>query len=193
MAYIDKPHANAQLLNQRVELACGRAFLTGFSSPQVTIPDAKIYTFPGMHRHCVSMIYAYPFYREIIQKMIDECEHKKINTEKEALKLLNKCLVESDAPATFFDVHAICKSLKISAPKFDTIIEAIEDEGYVERKINPQNRRKYMLSTTHKANKLIPKFRQISRDWEHEVGITDGDDEFKKRLKEIAIRGMEIV
>lgn len=71
MAYIDKPHANAQLLNQRVELACGRAFLTGFSSPQVTIPDAKIYTFPGMHRHCVSMIYAYPFYREIIQKMID--------------------------------------------------------------------------------------------------------------------------
>ena len=71
MAYIDKPHANAQLLNQRMELACGRAFLTGFSSPQVTIPDAKIYTFPGMHRHCVSMIYAYPFYREIIQKMID--------------------------------------------------------------------------------------------------------------------------
>ena len=71
MAYIDKPHANAQLLNQRVELACGRAFLTGFSSPQVTIPDAKIYTFPDMHRHCVSMIYAYPFYREIIQKMID--------------------------------------------------------------------------------------------------------------------------
>ena len=68
---------------------------------------------------------------EFIQKMIDECEHKKINTEKEALKLLNKCLVESDAPATFFDVHAICKSLKISAPKFDTIIEAIEDEGYV--------------------------------------------------------------
>ena len=37
MAYIDKPHANAQLLNQRVKLACGRAFLTGFSSPQVTI------------------------------------------------------------------------------------------------------------------------------------------------------------
>ena len=71
MAYIDKSHARAQLLNQRMELACGRAFLTGFSSPQVTIPDAKIYTFPGMHRHCVSMIYAYPFYREIIQKMIN--------------------------------------------------------------------------------------------------------------------------
>ena len=71
IAYIDKPHAAAQLLNQRMDLVCGRAFLTGFSSPQITIPDAKIYTFPGMHRHCVSMVYAYPFYREIIQRMID--------------------------------------------------------------------------------------------------------------------------
>ena len=61
----------------------------------------------------------------------DEAENKKINSEKEALKLLNKCLEESCAPATFFDVHAICKSLKISAPKFDTIIEAMKDEGFV--------------------------------------------------------------
>ena len=67
---------------------------------------------------------------EFIQKMIDECEHKKINTEKEALKLLNKCLIESEAPATFFDVHSICKSLKISAPKFDSIIDAIKEEGF---------------------------------------------------------------
>lgn len=67
---------------------------------------------------------------EFIQKMIDECEHKKINTEKEALKLLNKCLIESEAPATFFDVHSICKSLKISAPKFDSVIDAIKEEGF---------------------------------------------------------------
>ena len=67
---------------------------------------------------------------EFIQKMIDECEHKKINTEKEALKLLNKCLIESEAPATFFDVHSICKSLKISATKFDSIIDAIKEEGF---------------------------------------------------------------
>ena len=67
---------------------------------------------------------------EFIQNMIDECEHKKINTEKDALKLLNKCLIESEAPATFFDVHSICKSLKISAPKFDSIIDAIKEEGF---------------------------------------------------------------
>ena len=68
--------------------------------------------------------------KEFIQKMIDETEHKKINTEKEALKLLNSCLIESNAPATFFDVHTICRVLKISAPKLDLIFESILEEGY---------------------------------------------------------------
>ena len=67
---------------------------------------------------------------EFIQKMIDEAVNKKINSEKEALKLLNKCLVESNAPATFYDVHSICKSLKISAPKFELILNELEKEGF---------------------------------------------------------------
>ena len=62
--------------------------------------------------------------------MIDETDNKKINTEKDALKLLNKCLAEADAPATFYDVHSICKSLKLSAPKFDLIIDEIKNEGF---------------------------------------------------------------
>ena len=69
--------------------------------------------------------------KEFIQGMIEEAENKKINSEKEALKLLNKCLVESDAPATFFDIHSICKSLKVSAPKFDLIVDQIRDEGFI--------------------------------------------------------------
>ena len=50
-----------------------------------------------------------------------------------------------------------------------------------------------MLNTTDKANDLVSKFRQISLDWEREVGLSDEDEEFKKRLKEIAIKGMEIL
>ena len=69
--------------------------------------------------------------KEFIQKMIDESNFKKINTEKEALKLLNKCLVEADAPSTFYDVHSICKSLKISAPKFDLILEELTNQGFI--------------------------------------------------------------
>ena len=62
--------------------------------------------------------------------MIDENENKKINSEKQALKLLNSCLQEADAPATFYDVHTICKSLKISAPKLDLIFDEIRNEGF---------------------------------------------------------------
>jgi tRNA (guanine26-N2/guanine27-N2)-dimethyltransferase len=68
--------------------------------------------------------------RDFIQNMIDEAENKKINSEKEALKLLNKCLIESDAPATYYDVHSICKSLKLSAPKFDLILSELENNGF---------------------------------------------------------------
>ena len=73
------------------------------------------------------------------------------------------------------------------------ILKKFEDGGYIKRQIDPHNRRKYMLNTTDKADKLIPEFRQISKDWEIEVGLTDEDDEFKKRLKEIAINGMKLV
>lgn len=69
--------------------------------------------------------------KEFIEKMIMENENKKINTEKQALKLLNSCLLEADAPATFFDVHTICKSLKISAPKLDLIFDEIKKEGFI--------------------------------------------------------------
>ena len=68
--------------------------------------------------------------REFIQKMIDEIKNKHVNSEKEALKLLNSCLNEANAPATFFDVHSICKSLKISAPKLDLIFEEMKNNGF---------------------------------------------------------------
>ncbi|MBQ9160057.1 MAG: tRNA (guanine(26)-N(2))-dimethyltransferase [Methanobrevibacter sp.] len=69
--------------------------------------------------------------KEFIEKMIEQTEHKKINTKKQALKLLNSCLLEAEAPVTFFDVHTVCKSLKISAPKLDLIFDEIKKEGFV--------------------------------------------------------------
>ena len=50
-----------------------------------------------------------------------------------------------------------------------------------------------MLKTTEKGDEIVPKIRQISRDWEVEVGITDQDNELKERIKEIAINAMELV
>ncbi|WP_458406156.1 tRNA (guanine(10)-N(2))-dimethyltransferase [Methanobrevibacter sp.] len=69
--------------------------------------------------------------KDFIEKMIDETNYKKINTEKQALKLLNSCLAEADAPATFYDIHSICKSLKLSAPKFDLILDGLKNKGFI--------------------------------------------------------------
>lgn len=73
------------------------------------------------------------------------------------------------------------------------VLKRLEDEGYIKREVNPQNRRKYMLNTTSKADELVPKIRQISKDWEVEVGITEADDELKQRIKEISINSMKLI
>ena len=72
-------------------------------------------------------------------------------------------------------------------------LKKLEDEGFIQRKVNPKNRRKYMLNTTEKAKSLVPEFRKISKEWENEVGITEVDIELKKRIKEIAINGMKLI
>ncbi len=72
------------------------------------------------------------------------------------------------------------------------ILKKFEDQGYIKREINPENRRKYMLTTTEKGDSLVPKIRQISKEWEKEVGISENDVELKKRIMEIAIKGMRL-
>lgn len=69
--------------------------------------------------------------KEFISKMIDESENKKLNTKNDALKLLNSCLLEAESPITFYDIHKICKNLKISAPKLDLILKELKNRGYI--------------------------------------------------------------
>lgn len=73
------------------------------------------------------------------------------------------------------------------------ILRKFEDEGYIKRETNPENRRKYMLNTTEKGNEIVPKIRQISKDWEREVGITEDDYQLKQRIMEIALNGMKLI
>lgn len=76
--------------------------------------------------------------KEFITEMIAESENKKLNTKDKLLKLLNSCLIEADSPATFYDVHAICRSLKISAPKLDLILDNINENGFEAKKTHFQ-------------------------------------------------------
>ena len=72
-------------------------------------------------------------------------------------------------------------------------LKKLEDNEYIKREVNPENRRKYMLKTTSKADELVPKVRQISKKWEMEVGIDEMDEEFREKLKSIAINGMKLI
>ncbi|MBQ2635841.1 MAG: winged helix-turn-helix transcriptional regulator [Methanobrevibacter sp.] len=73
------------------------------------------------------------------------------------------------------------------------VLKKLEDDELIKRETNPENRRKYMLNTTEKGSEIVPEIRQISLDWEKEVGIDESDEKLRKRLKEIAIRGMELI
>ena len=68
--------------------------------------------------------------KSFISEMIEELNEKTLNTKEQILKLLNSCLAEADGEITFYDVHTLCRVLKISAPKFDLIIEKIKEKGY---------------------------------------------------------------
>ncbi|WP_409200481.1 tRNA (guanine(10)-N(2))-dimethyltransferase [Methanobrevibacter sp. DSM 116169] len=69
--------------------------------------------------------------KNFISSMIAISDNKKLNTKDRVLKLLNQCMDEANAPVTFYDIHVVCKVLKISAPKFDLILKGLEKEGYL--------------------------------------------------------------
>lgn len=69
------------------------------------------------------------FIRKMIKKVTDEEKH--LNTEKKILKLLNSCYEESNAPITSYDIHVVCKNLKISAPKLEDVLNKLKEESYI--------------------------------------------------------------
>ncbi len=87
----------------------------------------------------------------------------------------------------------LVKALAQSKGNIAKVLRKLEDNGYIERKINPNNRRKYMLKTTSKADRLIPRVREISREWEIEVGLTEADEDLKKRIKELSINSIKLI
>jgi tRNA (guanine26-N2/guanine27-N2)-dimethyltransferase len=68
--------------------------------------------------------------KEFIADMIETTEELQLNKKEEVLKLFNQCYEEAEGPVTFYDIHKICKSLKISSPKMNDVIDAIGERGY---------------------------------------------------------------
>ena len=72
-------------------------------------------------------------------------------------------------------------------------LRKLEDKEYVERRIDDNNRRKYILNTTEKGEELAILLKKDLNEWEELVGIDKLDDTTKNQLKEIARKSEEIL
>lgn len=72
-------------------------------------------------------------------------------------------------------------------------LRKLEDKGYVERKIDENNRRKYILKTTQKGEELAILLTKDFEEWEKNVGIDRLDEETKDQLRQIARKSEEIL
>ena len=72
-------------------------------------------------------------------------------------------------------------------------LRKLEDKEYVERKIDENNRRKYILKTTEKGEELAILLAKDLEEWEKTVGIDKLDEKTKNQLRKIARKSEKIL
>ena len=72
-------------------------------------------------------------------------------------------------------------------------LRKLEDKEYVERIVDESNRRKYILKTTEKGEKLAILLKKDMDEWEEQVGINQLDERTINQLIEIAKKSEEIL
>lgn len=95
---------------------------------------------PSMEKHCPECGHEYdiagPLWlgpisnKEFLSKMMEMADTLNLNTKDKLLELFERCHAESEGPITFYDIHKLCKKLKISAPKMNDVIDEIRNRGY---------------------------------------------------------------
>lgn len=68
--------------------------------------------------------------KDFIKRTMDSLVELKLNKKDEVLKLLGQCYDEAEGPVSFYDIHKICKKLKISSPKINDVMDEIANRGY---------------------------------------------------------------
>ena len=72
-------------------------------------------------------------------------------------------------------------------------LKTLEDEGYITRQVDKNNRRKYVLKITEKGKELaILKIKELD-EWNKKVGVSDLDEETIQKLRDIARKSEEIL
>ena len=72
-------------------------------------------------------------------------------------------------------------------------LKILEDDGYIIREVDANNRRKYILKTTKKGEKLAIFLIDELKEWNDKVGISDLDDETISKIRHVARKSSEIL
>jgi len=74
--------------------------------------------------------------------------------------------------------------LKIDKGSIAKSIKKLENEKYVERKINSNDKRAYKLFLTKKAIKILPALKNAAKEWENEI-TSDFSDKEKDSIRQL--------
>lgn len=72
-------------------------------------------------------------------------------------------------------------------------LRKLEDKGYIERIINKDNRRKYILKLTKKGEELIPVLKREADYWHNSVGLAKISDEYMAVIRDVARKSYNLV
>jgi MarR family transcriptional regulator, temperature-dependent positive regulator of motility len=75
-------------------------------------------------------------------------------------------------------------------------LKKLEDNRFIYREINPQNRRRYLLFLTEKGRQIVPLIYDIDNEWEHSVCSNLSDTEYSRlfnALQTLAMKSLEKV
>ena len=72
-------------------------------------------------------------------------------------------------------------------------LRKLEDKGYIERIINKNNRRKYILTLTKECEEVIPALKRESDYWHNSVGFTEVSEETMDVIRTVARKSYNLV
>lgn len=72
-------------------------------------------------------------------------------------------------------------------------LRKLEDKGYIERIINKDNRRKYILKLTKKGEEVIPVLKREADYWHNSVGLAKISDEYMAVIRDVTRKSYNLV
>lgn len=72
-------------------------------------------------------------------------------------------------------------------------LRKLKDKGYIERIINKDNRRKYILKLTKKGEEVIPVLKREVDYWHNSVGLAKISDESMAVIRDVARKSYNLV